>query len=217
MDMEILHVFADHGAEAVALSEYGNVTRVTINPRENEYSDVIQADARSLPFSDSTQFDLGLFHPPCTKWSTMPSADTENAPNFIPLSREIGEQYCDEWIIENKPSAPLEDATRLNGKMFGIPIKYERAFESTFDLTPTPSEQDIETEISPYFYSDRTKEWWCAVKNLPTDFPKQHTAKNALPLQYVNFLMRRYFETTNERDGDLSRSCHGDPDPKRLS
>lgn len=215
--MDILHVFADRGAEAAALSQYGSVTRVTINAYENQYSDVIQADARAMPFSDSTQFDLGVFHPPCTKWSTMPSADTEAAPNYIPLSREIADDYCDEYIIENKPSAPLNNPTVLSGKMFGLPIAYKRGFETTFDVGDTPPEQDIETEISPYFYSDRTKEWWCAVKNVPNEFPKQHIAKNTLPSAYVNFLMRKFLESHNDRDGDLSRSCHADPDPARLS
>lgn len=214
--MRILHAFADRGVESQALSNFGTVTRLTVDPVSNNYSSAIAGDCRNPPFDDSVQFDFGLLHPPCTKWSDMPSADTANAENLIPAARNLAEEYCDEWIIENKPRAPLRNPTILNGKMFGLPIKYERAFEASFDIPETPDEQSIETEISPYFYSDRSKEWWCSIKGCSTDFPKQHVAKNALPSAYVEFLVRKYFEATNTRDQDNARSTHSDPEPRRL-
>lgn len=217
-ELSILHAFADRGVESQALSKYGNVTRVSIDPRENDFSKTIQADISDMPLDDSASFDIGLFHPPCTKFSTMTSisGDADSHENLIPVARTAAEKYCDEYIIENKPNAPLLNPTILTGKMFGLPIAYRRGFETSFDVSNTPNESDIETEVSPYFYSDRSRMWWCSVKGCSYDFPKQHVAKNALPADYVDFLMRAYLRNTNSRDADLSRSKHKDEQPHRL-
>jgi len=130
-DLKILHCFADHGTEAEALGRYGDVIRVGIEPRDTNTSTPIKADAHALPFEDET-FDLGLFHPPCTRWSDMPDANKAgDAPNLIPLAREIAAEHCDEWIIENKPQAPLEEPTILTGKMFGLGPTDPRTTRST--------------------------------------------------------------------------------------
>jgi hypothetical protein len=214
---KILHAYADHGVESEALSVYGDVIRISINAKENNYSSAITADATNPPFDDSTEFDIGLFHPPCTKWSDMPSANKDDdAKNLIADARRVAKEYCDEYIIENKPRAPLKNPTVLNGKMFSLPIKYERAFETSFDVGETPDEQNIDTEVSPYFYSDRSRKWWASVKGYADDYGKQHMAKNCVPAPYIHHLMRSYLRSTNERDKDLARSSHSDPTPRRL-
>jgi len=213
----ILHCFADHGTEAEALGAYGDVVRIGLNARDTNDSHPITAHAHALPFDESAQFDLGLFHPPCTKWSDMPDANKNgDAPDLIPLAREIAEAHCDHWVIENKPRAPLEDPTVLTGKMFGLPIVYERAFETSFEVTGIPEPREIDTEISPYFYSDRSKQWWAAAKGYGTQYPKGHLAKNCVPRPYVELLVRNFLEQHNRRDADYARSTHSDPDPHRL-
>lgn len=214
--VNILHAFADRGVESQALSNYGTVTRVSIAPRPNDYSSVIQADVQKLPFDNSVTFDLGVFHPPCTKWSDMPSTDYENAENLIPAAREAAQKYCEEYIIENKPKAPLQNPTVLSGKTFGLPIKYDRGFETSFGVPEPPEPADIETEISPYFFSDRSRMWWASVKGYTVDFPKQHLAKNSVPKPYMDFLMQAYLRSTNRRDADYARSSHNDTEPLRL-
>jgi hypothetical protein len=200
--MKILHCFADHGTEAEALGRYGDVIRVGIDIRDTNTSTPIQADAHALPF-DGEPFDLGLFHPPCTKWSDMPSADQEAAPNLIPLARELAAEYCAEWIIENKPRAPLEDATVLTGKMFGLPIEYARAFETSFDVDQPPRQASVvETETSGYYYSEKSRAWWASVKGIDAEaYTKRALAKNALPAAYVDHLLRSYLEATGRADG----------------
>jgi hypothetical protein len=131
---KILHCFADRGAENPCLSRYGTVVRVGIDVEKNDYSMAIKADAVDLPFKDSTTFNLGVFHPPCTKWSDMPGSDKESAENLIPLARDIAHKHCKHWIIENKPGAPLNDPTFLTGHMFNLPIEWERAFETRLRL-----------------------------------------------------------------------------------
>jgi hypothetical protein len=217
--LQILHVFADRGVESDALASYGDVVRVGIDVISNESSQAIKADANHCPIRPDATFDLGFFQPPCGRWADMTSisGDASQFPQFISLSRELGEQYCDNYIIENKPRAPLQDPINLTGKMFGLPIVYERAFETSFTIDSTPSEADrVDTECSPYFYSDRSKSWWASVKGYTTEYPKQHLAKNCVPSSYIHFLTRHLLTSTNARDADYARSNHGDEKPLRI-
>ena len=212
----ILHCFADMGVESEALAAYGNVVRVGIDPRDYDAnpSTPVQADASKpdeLPFEEG-QFKLGLFHAPCTRWANVTniSGDPEDHPNLIPEAREIGERYCEHYIIENQPQAPLRDPVTLDGSMWGLPIKYERAFETSFHVEQPTRQATLvpATECSPYFYSDRSRAWWASVKGYTGDYPKQHLAKNCLPNQYVHYLMRAYLRATNSVDAKEARSAH---------
>jgi len=200
----MLHCFADYGTEAEVLSAYGDVVRVGIDPQDTNESAVIQADAHELPFAEDTQFDFGLFHPPCTKWSDMPDANKDgDAPDLIPLAREIARECCDYWVIENKPRAPLRDPVILNGKMFGLPIEYERAFETNYPVEQPPRQTYIpETESSSYFNSEMSCEWWASVKGLDARaYTKHALAKNSLPAAYVHHLARAWFRASGLADG----------------
>jgi len=202
--MRILHCFADWGIESEALSCYGEVVRVGLNPTNVNKSQPVQGDAKHIPFKPSTQFDLGLFHPPCTKWSDMPNANKDGeAENLIPVAREIAEQHCAEYIIENKPRAPLRDPVLLDGKMFGLPIQYERAFEMSFAVDQPPRQgRLIKTETSSFFYSERSREWWGAVKGIDSQaYPKEAMCKNCLPAQMVHYLVRGYLDATGKAQG----------------
>jgi hypothetical protein len=193
----ILHCFADTGVESEPLSAYGQVIRVGIEPRDTNQSTPIKADATALPIKDGVTFDLGLFHPPCTRWSDMPDANAAgDAPNLIPDAREIAEQYCDEYIIENKPNAPLRDAVRLKGDMFGLPIEYERAFETSFHVEQPAIHMTLGTECSTYYYADRSKAWWRSVKGVSAEYPKQRLAKSGMPAAYIHYLMRAWLRET---------------------
>lgn len=205
--MNILHGFADHGVEAQALSVYGSVTRATLNPRENEFSTVVAADLShpdELPFKEN-QFTLGVFHPPCTAYADMPGANKNgDAPELIEEARELGERYCDHYIIENKPSAPLHDPVVLDGRMFGLPIKYERAFETSFSVEQPPRTARLgdPAETSPFFYTERSAEWWRAAKGgIRGDYSAEHLAKNSIPLPYIHHLCRAWLDATEASGG----------------
>lgn len=203
----ILHGFADHGTESQALAVYGQVTRATIDPRPNAYSRVVEADLSApdeLPF-DEGQFDLAVLHPPCTAYSDMPDADKDgDAPRLVPEAREIGQRYADHYVLENKPAAPLHDPVVLEGRMFGLPIRYERAFETSFPVDQPARNARLgqPAETSPFFYSERTPAWWRAAKGgIAGDYPKEHLAKNALPLPFVHHLLRAWLDATEASDG----------------
>jgi len=204
-DAAIAHLFADHGTEAEALSTYGNVFRFTLDPRPNHFDN----GAWSLDLTQTMpagRFGLAVLHPPCTRWSDMPDVEADGHPDLIDRAREIGETIADEWIVENKPKAwnerPESPSVVLDGRMFGLPIKYERAFECSFPVQQPARQQRLaETETSPFFYSERSHSWWKSVKGLRGDYTKEHTAKNALPLAYVDYLCRAWLEATDEAQG----------------
>jgi len=206
MSRRILHCFADTGVEAEPLSAYGDVVRIGLDPRDSNASQPVQADATALPIADDVTFDLGLFHPPCTRWSDMPSARVDEAPDLIPAAREIATRHCEEWIIENKPRAPLRDPIRLKGDMFGLPIEYERAFETSFHVEQPTIHMTLGTECSTYYYSDRSAEWWHSVKGVSGDYPKQRLAKSGTPAPYVHYLARAWLRATVDRDDARSTS-----------
>jgi len=199
--MKILHCFADHGVESECLADYGDVIRIGLNAVDTNQSQPVKADAKSLPFTESAEFDLGLFHPPCTKWSEMPSADTENAPNLIPLAREIAEQHCKDYIIENKPRAPLTEQVTLSGDMFGLPVDYKRAFETTFPLEQPPQQQRFsDSPGQPFFYTEYSKEWWASAKGYSPNYSAKHLSRNAVPRVYLEYILRHWIEATDTED-----------------
>lgn len=223
--LKILHCFADWGVEAEALGAYGEVVRVGLNPRDSNGSQPIQADANALPFAPDT-FDLGVFHPECARFSqvTSISGNPEDHPNQIPLARELGERYCEHYVLENKPQATdAEDGLEcpdggslltLDGRQFGLPLRYERAFETSFPVPRRPIQQPLDQEVSPYFYADRSTEYWRALKGYSGNYTKTAVAKNAVPRAFVDFLLREYFHHVGETDGQPARSNHNDPSPK---
>ncbi|AGB17585.1 hypothetical protein Halru_3019 [Halovivax ruber XH-70] len=214
----ILHCFADYGTESEVLSDFGNVIRVGIDPKDTNESTPIKADAHiedkgwDLPIDDDVSFDLGLFHPVCSRWAatTSISGNPDEHENMIPSARMLAEKYCDHHIIENVPRAPLDDPIVLNGRMFGMPIKYERAFETSFSVPQPPREKRLLTtdgpsdkaETSSFFFSERSKEWWAAVKNYsPMPYPKGHVAKNAIPAPFIYYLVRLWLMVYEDEHG----------------
>ena len=216
----ILHCFADHGVESEVLSWYGDVIRVGIDTEDHNDSAPITADAHvlgdnkewDLPFREDVQFDLGVFHPVCSKWAATTSidGDPDEHTNMIPSARLIAERYCTAYVIENVPRAPLNDPTVLDGRMFGLPIKYERAFETNFDVPQPPQyrrfwgrgEENETAETSSFFFTERTRKWWASVKGYPPrDYPKQHLAKNTIPAPYIHHICRAWLSVYESDTG----------------
>jgi hypothetical protein len=214
----ILHCFADYGTESEHLIDFGNVVRIGIDPKDTNESTPVKADAHiqhkdwNLPIKDDVTFDLGLFHPVCSRWSVMTSisGDPENHENMVPSARMIAEKYCNHYIIENVPRAPLNDPVVLNGRMFGMPIEYKRAFETSFEVPQPPREKLLLTtngpsekvETSSFYSSERSKEWWAAVKNYtPGPYTKRTLAKNATPGPFIYYLIRLWLMEFEDNQG----------------
>jgi len=187
--MKILHAFADEGVESEALAPHGHVTRVGLDPQETPHTDATLAvDLTEVELSKlfTHHFDLGLFHPPCYKWT---QRDAEDAENLIPLAREIAHEYCDEWIIENQPDAPLHNPTILKGEMFGLPVAYERAFETSY-----PVEQPSFRGSYNYRHrveNEHAKSYWGAIKGYNHElYDRLMLITNSTPRPYINWLLQ---------------------------
>jgi len=211
-DYRIAHLFADAGVEGEALQSMGTVDRYSLDPKPNAVNDrVVQMDLVEECPPDG--YDLAVAHPPCTKWSDMPGVDPDDHPDLIPRAREVCQQIAEDYIIENKPRAPLQDPTHLHGQMFGLPIAYKRSFETSFHVPQPPRQTQLgNAETSPFFYPERTAEWWKAVKGVRGDYSAEHLAKNALPLQYVDYLTRAWLDATGRSKGN---SDYSDYDERR--
>ena len=187
--LTILHAFADEGIETEALAPYGNVTRVGLDPKSTPYTHAtISMDLSKVPLEDmfTVNFDLGLFHPPCYKWTQRNSEDAEN---LIPLAREIADKYCENWIIENQPDAPLHNPTILKGEMFGLPVAYERAFETNYPVEQPSFRSNY--EYRHRVENTRPKAYWAAIKGYtPEYYNGQMLATNSTPRAYINWLIQ---------------------------
>ena len=199
-DWRILHVFADTGVECEVLSGYGDVTRIGISAEDNPFTDeLIAADARDADEHLSDEYDLGLFHPPCQRWTPgaqMQGTDTEHD-NLIPVARSIAREYCDEWIIENVPQAPLHNPTVLNGEMFGLPVHYERAFETSYHVPDPPRQTQLGRPNNVFAKHHANGSWqgskelWKSAKGYSHDWPSRPLKRSAIPRAYINYLVRR--------------------------
>lgn len=218
--MKILHCFADEGVESEVLSAYGEVIRVGLAPSDTNSSRPIQADANKLPFRANT-FDLGIFHPPCGFVS--PMSDTKNGsredwPNLIPIARTQAKRVCDHYIIENKKEArdELVDPVVLDGGMFGLPVDYKRAFETSFPVNQPPNYRTFgDTDGQPFFYTEHSKLWWASAKGYSTKYSKDHLAKNCVPRAYIQYLLQQYAEAVDSKDRPDYSDYDKDMDAKR--
>ena len=214
----VLHAFADYGVESEVLATIGTVTRWTRDPQPNPHvSETVTVDL--MERVPSGQFDLALLQPRCTDESDMTSisGDPDGHDNQIARAREIADEVADGYVIENKPRDDLRGSTVLNGRMFGLPLAYERAFETTFPVRHPARHQTLgQKTVTPYFFSDRTREWWAATKGYHGDYPKQHLAKNALPAAYVRCLVRSFLESLDTRDAEVPQDNNNRPPPKIL-
>jgi len=194
--MRILHAFADEGIESEALAAFGTVTRVGLDPKDNPYTDeLIKADIRK--YETTQEFDLGLFHPPCQRWTPgaqMQGTDTDHE-NLIPVARNLARDCCDEWIIENVPQAPLHKPVTLNGGMFGLPLHYERAFETSYHVNQ-PRQQTrlngpggFETHHANGGFQG-SKALWKSAKGYTGEYNAKSLKREAIPRTYINYLIR---------------------------
>lgn len=180
------HFFADVGVESEPLSAYGEVWRYGLDPVDTPFTDhTVEIDLRETPPIPIEGFDIGLFQPPCYKWT---QRDAEDAPNLIPRARELAEQYCDAWIIENKPRAPLRDPVTLDGSMFGLNVEYARAFETNYDVQQPSRKPNWSPDHR--VENTRPKAYWKSVKGVVGDYPSKELILSGTPAAYIHYLVR---------------------------
>ena len=195
----IYHIFADVGVESEALSGYGRVVRVGLDPIDTNESEPVKADANRLPLRPGA--DLAVLHPPCQKWSkaTQVDGDPDDWPDLIPVAREIGKEYAEDYIIENVPDAPLKDPVTIQGRHFGLPIAYARSFETSFPVQTPPV---VQSQLPNHLYHGSwtgTKDYWRTLKGYSGDYPSRDLKRSGIPRSYIDFLMRSWLYSLGEQ------------------
>ncbi|MFC7077754.1 hypothetical protein [Haloarcula halophila] len=202
MNYRILHLYADTGVEDEVLHTFGNVVRVGIEPTPNPYSEVVQGDARNPPVSD--HYDLAVAHPPCQRFSRATAgggSDPEEHPNYITEAREVCQQYADHYVIENVPQAPLRSPVKLTGGMFGMPIHYPRAFETSFSVPQPRQVPRFNPSTGPMSGQGETgnawvgtNEGWRLAKGYDYDWPARELKRHAVPAPYLRRLLYHWLD-----------------------
>jgi len=204
-DLSILHLYADTGVEDEVLHTFGEVTRIGIDPDTNPFSTVIKADARNPPIAG--QWDLALAHPPCQRWSVATEGgasrwDTDGRdehPDLLDDAREVCRRHADHYIIENVEGAPLRDPVRFTGGMFGMPIHYPRAFETSFKVEAPSSVPRWRPTTGPLSEQGKkgnawvgTNDGWRIAKGYSHQWPARGLKRHAVPAPYLRRLMYWY-------------------------
>lgn len=187
--MKILHAFVGSCVESEYLKQFGNVTGIGIEPTFYSLTNVdnyIQADLRNtLPINET--FDFGLFHPPCKKFSTAKNTSNSEYQNLIPRAKEIAQEYCNYWVIENVRNSPIgfNPDLRLNGSVFDLSIKYERVFWTNYDIQQPKIDEQYSYE---YNIQELNKQQAKEIKDYDERYYVHDIVKNSLPRQYINYI-----------------------------
>jgi hypothetical protein len=202
----IAHLFADVGVESEVLSAFGTVDRYSINPMDSPYNEnIVQMDlTEEMPDVDE-RYDLAFLQPPCYRWTQRSDEDAED---LIPRAREIGQTIATEYVIENKPRAPLEAPNggvriTLDGSMFGLPVEYERSFEVSYSVPRPTSPRHWRPEHR--IENTRPYQYWKAVKGYNGKYPAKDFITNALPAPYVRWLVRPLLDGYQHRHSSQSQ------------
>jgi DNA (cytosine-5)-methyltransferase 1 len=119
--------------------------------------DIIGVDNQPQPrypfqfhYADALTFQIHGFDavhasPPCQAYSRSTLAQRNNGktyPDLLAQTRELLEQTRLPWVIENTPGAPMRPDFKLCGCQFGLELRRERWFETSwhgYQLTPPHS------------------------------------------------------------------------------
>lgn len=205
----ILHLFADWGVEDPWLATVGEVTRVGLDPDPSPWTAEIYAIDLMHGEPPGEDYDLVVSHPDCQPFTDpIVAGQAEPRENQIPRARELGRRFGQDYIIENVPGASghLIDPVRLNGRMFGLPIKYERLFECSFPVKQPqePTEHLGATEGPLVGDYDGQGQWigpieyWRLAKGVVGDYPSRQVKRSGIPADYLRHLLRCYLRY---RDG----------------
>jgi DNA (cytosine-5)-methyltransferase 1 len=144
MKPKLLDLFCCAGGAGTGYSRAGfDVTGVDILPQRNYPFRFIQAEALEYVRLHASEFDAVHASPPCQAY-TQAALGMRNAgkvyPDLLAPTRDALNLTGLPWIIENVPDAPMRADYKLCGCQFGLKLRRERWFETSwqgFNLRPT--------------------------------------------------------------------------------
>lgn len=135
MKPRALDLFCGAGGVSRGLQLAGfHVTGVDIERQPHYIGDVFhQADAMTFPLEG---YDLIWASPPCQAYSMSAQSQRNQGKEYPDLLRAIRDRLLETdtpWIIENVKGAPMRADYRLCGCMFGLKLRRERWFETSWN------------------------------------------------------------------------------------
>lgn len=155
--------------------------------------DFVQADVKDLTLSDlgrDRRVDLVWCSPPCQAYSKLSHIWYDNPEEVHPTLpelniRDVCKRLGRSYIIENVVGCyHLRNPIALNGTAFGLPLNFERWFETSFPVpekTAEPGDDIIQVENAG------TKEL-ARAKGVPPFWGKTEV-RSAIPAEYVAYLL----------------------------
>jgi DNA (cytosine-5)-methyltransferase 1 len=130
----LLDLFCGAGGCSVGYERAGfDVVGVDIEPQKHYPFEFVQADATEFPLDG---FDAIHASPPCQDHMQTPHRK-HGTGWMLPHTRARLLEQPAPWVIENVPGAPMRPDFKLCGCMFGLDLRRQRWFETSwqhFDL-----------------------------------------------------------------------------------
>lgn len=206
----LLDLFCGAGGASMGYHRAGfDVVGVDINPQPHYPFEFHQADALHFlecvePDDYLNRFDAIHASPPCQAYSAITDVqgDRSSHPDLLPPTREHLAASGLPWVIENVPGAPMRADYKLCGCMFGLGVRRERWFETSwraFDLRQSCVHPDAAVGVYGYGgprpgsgkLSGRLATW---SKAMGIDWMESLELAQAIPPAYTEYIGRQLID-----------------------
>ncbi len=140
--MKLLDLFCGGGGCSVGYSRAGftEIVGIDLVPQPRYPFRFIEGDALEYLAEHGHEFDAVHASPPCKKFNVATnirrdvSTQRERHLDLLTPTRELLQELCVPYVLENVPGAPMRDFGTLCGVMFGLKVLRHRQFETSFPV-----------------------------------------------------------------------------------
>ncbi len=137
--MKLLDLFCGAGGAAVGYNRAGfdEIVGVDIKPQPHYPFEFVQGDALEYLREHGGEFDFIHASPPCQAYSMAGQQWRKAGKHYDDLvepTRKLLIANGKPYVIENVPGAPLINPVILNGAFFGMNLRRNRLFETSFQF-----------------------------------------------------------------------------------